>query len=148
MGIFWVFRIIVALAVQHGGDFGGFISFDNTFEIILLFVTLVCFLLVVKRKIIGGIIYLAGYAWYFGGYIFKNLIPILVEGQEMDIVVLQNSIVGMIGIIIALVVVIDIAFERTKTKHFTDNKTDWYFGTDKYDREMDERADKNQYRTL
>ena len=66
----------------------------------------------------------------------------------MDIVVLQNSIVGMIGIIIALVVVIDIAFERTKTKHFTDNKTDWYFGTDKYDREMDERADKNQYRTL
>ena len=29
-----------------------------------------------------------------------------------------------------------------------DKKTDWFYGDEKYDRKMDERADKNNYRTL
>ena len=43
MGMFWVFRIAVTLSTQFGGDFGGFIVFNNTFEIVLLFLTLLCF---------------------------------------------------------------------------------------------------------
>lgn len=63
-------------------------------------------------------------------------------------VIFQNSIIGIIGIIIALCIVINIAFEKVKLRHFTDKKTDWYFDNDKYDRKFDDRADKNQYRTL
>ena len=148
MGIFWVFRIVVTLSAQFGGDFGGFIVFNNTFEIVLLFLTLLCFILIMKRVIWGGIIYLVANCLYFGGYIVSNLIPALSNEGGIDMMILQNSVIGVLGIILALCIVIDIAVQRVTTKHFSDNKTDWYFNNEKYDREMDERADKNQYRTL
>lgn len=66
MAMFWVFRVIVAISAQFGIEFGGFIVFNNTTEMVLLFVDLFCFILIVKRKLIGGIIFLAGYGWYFG----------------------------------------------------------------------------------
>ncbi len=148
MGMFWMFRIAVTLSSQFGGDFGGFIVFDNTLEIALLFFTLVCFILIVKRVILGAILYLVANCLYFGGYIVQNLFPALGSGGEIDMIVLQNSVVGILGIMLALCIVIDIAVQRINTKHFSDNKTDWYFNNEKYDRQMDERADKNQYRTL
>ena len=148
MAIFWVFRIIVTLSAQYGSDVGGFQVFDNTTEIILLFVTLLCSVLIVKRVIWGGLIYLGGYGWYFGKYLIQNFIPGLTSAEGVDPIVMQNSFIAILGLILGLSIVIDIAVSRVKLKHFTDNKTDWYFDTDKYDRKMDERADKNQYRTL
>ena len=148
MGMFWMFRIAVTLSSQFGGDFGGFIVFDNTLEIALLFFTLICFILIVKRVILGAILYLVANCIYFGGYIVQNLFPALGSESGIDMIILQNSVVGALGIIIALCIVIDIAVQRINAKHFSDNKTDWYFNNDKYDRKMDERADKNQYRTL
>ena len=148
MGMFWVFRVAVALAAQFGGDFGGFIPFDNTAEILLLFLSLLCFALIAKRIIWGAVIYVIGYGWYFGSYIFGTMIPQLTGGGEMDIIVLENGFVAALGIVLGLIALLNIAYERTKAKHFTDNKTDWYFDNDKYERKMDERADKNQYRTL
>ena len=148
MAMFWVFRVIVAISAQFGIEFGGFIVFNNTTEMVLLFVDLFCFILIVKRKLIGGIIFLAGYGWYFGSYIINNLIPALSSEDGVDMVIFQNSIIGIIGIIIALCIVINIAFEKVKLRHFTDKKTDWYFDNDKYDRKFDDRADKNQYKIL
>ena len=148
MGMFWMFRIAVTLSSQFGGDFGGFIVFDNTLEIALLFFTLVCFILIIKRVIWGAILYLVANCLYFGGYIIQNLFPALGSEGGIDMIVLQNSVVGALGIVLALCIVIDIAVQKINTKHFSDNKTDWYFNNDKYDRKMDERADKNQYRTL
>ena len=148
MGMFWMFRIAVTLFSQFGGDFGGFIVFDNTLEIALLFFTLLCFILIMKRVIWGAILYLVANCLYFGGYIVQNLFPALGSEGGIDMIILQNSVVGALGIVLALCIVIDIAVQKIHTKHFSDNKTDWYFNNDKYDREMDERADKNQYRTL
>ena len=148
MAMFWIFRIVVTLSAQFGSDFGGFIVFNNTFEIALLFLVLVCFILIVRRNIWGGIVYFVSYCIYFGGYIVNNLFPALSYEEPIDMLILQNSMVGVLGIVLSLCIVIDIAFQRIKTKHFTDNKTDWYFNNEKYDRKMDERADKNQYRTL
>ena len=96
----------------------------------------------------GGIIYLVANCLYFGGYIVQNLFPALGNEGGIDMIVLQNSVVGALGIILALCSIIDIAVQRINAKHFSDNKTDWYFNNDKYDRKLDERADKNQYRTL
>lgn len=148
IGIFWMFRIAVTLSSQSGGDFGGFIVFDNTLEIALLFFTLLCLILILKRVIWGGVLYLVANCLYFGGYIVQNLFPALTSESGVDMIVLQNSMVGILGIAIAVCAIIDIAVQKIHTKHFSDNKTDWYFNNDKYDREMDERADKNQYRTL
>ena len=148
MIMFWIFRIVVTLSAQFGSDFGGFIVFNNTFEIALLFLTLICFILIVRRIIWGGIIYLVANCIYFGGYIVNSLFPALSTEEGVDMIIIQNSTVGLLGIIIALCIVIDIAVQRVTAKHFTDKKTDWYFNNEKYDRKMDERADKNQYRTL
>ena len=148
MGMFWMFRIAVTLSAQFGDDFGGFIVFDNTYEIVLLFLTLLCFMLIMKRVIWGGILYLVANCIYFCGYIVNNLFPALSNEGGIDMAILQNSVVGALGIAIALCIVIDIAVQKVTAKHFTDNKTDWYFDNEKYDRKMDDRADKNQYRTL
>ncbi len=148
MGIFWLFRVIVTMSAQYGGDFGGFIVFNNTIEIALLFISLLCLILIVKRKILGGIIYLAGYGYYFGSYLFATAIPALISAESMDMMVLQNVMIASIGLIIGLCLVIDLAMERVRRKNYSDNKTDWFFDNKDFDRKMDDRADKNQYRTL
>ncbi len=147
--MFWIFRIIVTLTVQYGADnFGGFIVIDNTIEIVMLFVTLLCLILFVKRKMLGGIFYLIGYGWYFGTYIVNTVIPILSSGEPLEFEMIINTFAGIVAIIIGIVAILDIVFERSRAKHYSDDKTDWYFKTNKYDRKYDERADKNQYRTL
>lgn len=148
MAMFWVFRIIVTLMEQLGKDLAGFMVFNTTYEIILLFVVVVCLLLIIKRKLLGALIYLVGYGVYFGSYIL-NSVNIMLESKDgIDMVIMQNTIVALIGILLALFSVIDILIDKNRTKNPKDKKTDWFFKNEKYDREMDERADKNQYKTL
>ena len=146
MGMFWVFRIVVAFQAQYGQDFGGFIAFNLTIEVILLFLTIVCMALVLRRNIIGGIIYLGAYGYYFGGYILTNSLPSLLNGETLSIATLQNTMVSAVGLIIALLVFFDLLIARVRRRDPKDKKTDWYFQNDKYDRKYDERADKNEYR--
>ena len=147
MAMFWIFRIAVTVSLQFGGSFGGFLVFNNTFEIIMLFVSMLCFILIVRRNIFGPIIYTVGYGLYFGSYIFSTFVPSLTSGEQIDIVVLQNGFVAILGLVLGLVTLLNIAYEKTKLKHFSDKKTDWYFDNEKYERKLDDRADKNQYRT-
>ena len=57
MVMFWVFRIVVAVCATLGFDIG-FLPLNTNIEIILLFVTFICVILVGKRKLLGGILYL------------------------------------------------------------------------------------------
>lgn len=142
MGMFWIFRIIVAFQAQYGETFGGFIVFNSTVEIALLFVAILCMILVLRRNWIGGIIYLASYGYYFGGYIFSNITS---EG-EMSVDVMQNVFVSAIGVIIAFCVFFDLMVNKLRKRDPKDKKTDWFFQNKEYDRKLDDRADKNQYR--
>ena len=146
MAMFWLFRIVVAFQAQYENDFGGFIAFNMTVEVILLFVVIVCMALVLRRNIIGGIIYLISYGYYFGGYILTNGIPAISSGGTLGMSVMQNTMVAAVGVILALFVFLDLMIARVRRKDPKDKKTDWYFQNDKYDRKYDERADKNQYR--
>lgn len=146
MAMFWLFRIVVTFQAQYENDFGGFIAFNMTVEVILLFVVIVCMALVLRRNIIGGIIYLLSYGFYFGGYILTNGIPAISSGGTLGMSVMQNTMVAAVGVILALFVFLDLMIARVRRKDPKDKKTDWYFQNDKYDRKYDERADKNQYR--
>ena len=146
MAMFWLFRVVVAFQAQYANDFGGFIAFNMTIEVILLFVVILCMALVLRRNIIGGIIYLLSYGYYFGGYILTNGIPAIASGETLGMSVMQNTMVAAVGIILALFVFLDLMIARVRRKDPKDKKTDWYFQNDKYDRKYDERADKNQYR--
>ncbi len=146
MAMFWVFRIIVAFTTTMGIDFP-FQPINQTIEIILLFVTLVCIILVVKRKLVGAILYLVGYGLYFGTDLY-NIFVAVANGVSLEITQYATILVSFIGIILPICVVFELLLDKNRKAHPVDKKTDWFYKNEQYDRKMDERADKNNYRTL
>ena len=144
--MFWIFRIIVSIFAQTGSDWAGFVVFDFNTEIILHFITILSFVLVVKRKIMGAILYLITYGYYFGGYIWLSLLPIISNGNEMTVEGTQNLIVAILAIILSVFVFIDVLIDKIKRKKYSDSNTDWFFNNKNTDRKIDEKADKNQYK--
>ena len=81
MVMYWVLRIIIALSAELGKNFIGITPINSTFEIALLFAFLVCVVLVVKRKLTGGLLYLALYGIYFGGDVTAKLNTLSTNGS-------------------------------------------------------------------
>ena len=146
MFMFWVFRVIVAFQAQYEKDFGGFTTFNLKVEVVLLFLIVLCIILFLRRNIIGGIIYLSAYSYYFGGYLLTNAMPALIEGESLNFIILQNAIVSVLGILLGIFALFDLIIDRARKRDPKDKKTDWFFQNEKYSRKFDERADKNEYR--
>lgn len=144
MVIFWVFRIVVAFTTSMGIEIG-FEPLDMNTEIILLFVTLLCIGLVGKRKLIGAIIYVIAYGMYFGVDLYNNIINI-VDGATLTLTQGTNFLISFIGVIIPVAVLFTLLVDKNRTNHPVDNKTDWFYKNEEFDRKVDERADQNQYR--
>lgn len=144
--MFWIFRIIVAISGTMGTDF--FVQpIDNNIEIILLFVVLLCVPLIFKRKLIGAIIYLIAYGWYFGRGLIENVMQII-GGETLSIDTYMSMFVALIAIALPIVAVFDILLDKNRMKNPVNKQTDWFYKNEQYDRKLDERADKNNYRTL
>ena len=143
MIMYWGFRVVVAYQAANYADF--FVKPINlTVEIILLFVTVVCIVLVFKRKLIGGIIYFLSYLAYFGTDLIQTVIPVF-SGEAVELEAM-SAFTSFLGIVLAFAVLLDLAVDkRKKTK---DKKTDWFYTNKDYDRDYDDRADRNNYRTL
>lgn len=149
MIMFWVFRIIVALGAELNWDLGGIEPLNQQMEVILLFVTLVSLLLVVKRKIIGGLLYLLSYGMYFGIDLVNNAQNLLTAMEtQTDVNTYINLFMSLIGMIIPIAVMLDLLMDKGRRNHPKDKKTDWFYDNEEFDRKMDDRADKNNYRTL
>lgn len=147
MILFWILRIIITVMAQLGKDFIGVVPINETFEIILLFAFLICAILVVKRKIVGALLYLTLHAIYFGGDITEK-IGILANGETLTMGQAGSLMFSIIGIILPLAVLIDLLLDRGRKEHPVDKKTDWFYKNEQFDRKLDDRADKNNYRTL
>ena len=135
MAMFWVLRIIIAFTYEVGGSFGGIEPFNQTMEIILLFVVLLCMLLVIKRKMIGALIYLLAYGMYFGTDLMTGITTIMSSTAEItptSMGLYLGTIVSLIGIALPLAVLFDLLLDKNE----------------QFDRKMDDRADKNNYRTM
>lgn len=145
MIMFWLFRVIVAYEAQYEKDFGGFIAFDFNKEVVLLFIVIASFIFTVRRKLLGGLIYFLSYGYYFGSYLIFNFLPLYLE-NSIDINIIQNALISFIAIIISAGVMFDLALDKFKSKTPKSQKTDWFFQNEQYNRQYDERADKNQYR--
>ena len=116
---------------------------DLNFEIILLFLTFVSMILVVKRSTLGGIIYLIGNGLYFGTSLF-NIVSSLIAGNTY--VNYADFMISFVGIILPILVLFDLLLDKNRKEHPVDKKTDWFYKNKEYDRQYDERADKNQYK--
>lgn len=140
--IFWILRVATAFAASMSFDF--FLEPLNLqVEILLAFITFACIILIFKRKLIGALVYLLSHIGYFGVYLYN----LLINTGEVVVYNYMNILVSILGILLPLVILIDVGMSQSAKK--TSNKTkhtDWYYQNDKYDREYDERADRNQYK--
>ena len=146
--IFWGFRVVVALMAQLSQDFGGIAPLNLTLEIVLLFVALICFILIVKRKMVGALLYLLTYGIYFGTDLFNRLTIMMEATEEVAPENMMNAVFAFIGIILPIAILLDLLADKNRKANPKDKKTDWFFKNEKFDRKLDERADKNNYRTL
>ena len=149
MIMFWVFRIVVAFAFEINMDLGGIVPINQTMEIILLFVVLLCLILIVKRKIIGALIYLFAYGMYFGATVIDGVKSLFdITNEVSNPMYYLNTFIALIGIILPICVLFDLLLDKNRKANPKDGKTDWFYNNKDYDRNLDDRADKNNYRTM
>lgn len=146
MAIFWILRVIVAVTDGMSVEF--FLQpLDQTVEIVLLFVTLFCMILVYKRKMLGALLYLVSYGLYFGVYLYSNIM-VIINGETASQNIYLNIMVSIVAMILPIVTLIEMLVEKNHEAHPINKETDWFYTNKEYERKLDERADKNQYRTL
>ena len=148
MAMFWLFRLVVAFTTELDIDFGGITALNMKMEIILLFVSLACFVLIIKRKLVGALVYLLAYGMYFGVDLFNNVMLMLDTTATFPISAAMNAFISLIGMIIPIAILFDLLVDKNRKAHPVDKKTDWFYTNEQYDRKYDDRADKNNYRTL
>ena len=149
MVMFWLFRAIVALCTQYSIDLMGIVSYNFNMEVIIAFLTLLCIVLVIKRKLIGSLLYLMLYGTYFGEHFITNIIPLIQGNVTLSIEYIMNVFVDFVAIVLALAVLLDILVDKGRKANPIDRKTDWYFKNEKYYEELksrDQREDKNEYK--
>lgn len=144
--IFWAFRVVVAIIGTMGTN-SMIAPIDNTIEVILLFVVLLLVPFIFKRKVIAAIIYLLAYGWYFGRGLMTNVLAIINE-EVLSANTYMDMFIALIAIVLPIAALFDILFDKARTKNPVNKETDWFYKNEQYDRKLDERADKNNYRTL
>lgn len=143
--LFWILRIVVAATATMNIDFG-IQPINQVIEIVLLFITLLAIILVIKRNIIGAIIYFASYTLYFGASVFTQITEL--SNGTLATNQYTNLAVSCVGIILGILTLFDVLFNQNRTNTHLDKKTGWFYDNKDYDRKLDERADKNNYRTM
>ena len=144
MIMYWGFRIFITYMFTSGADYP-IKPINLVTEIVILFITFLCIVLVFKRQRVGGFIYFGINLMYYGFELYLNFTDIVGSGQEVE--VMGNGInmfASFLGIIMGIVVLIDILSYNMKTS--IDRSTDWYYKNKNLDKAKDDREDSNNYR--
>lgn len=147
MIIFWILRIIITISAQMGNSFMGVTPMNETMEILILFATVICIGLVIKRNLIGSLLYIVVHAVYYGADV-TNKLSILANNEQLTLSQNTELMFSTIGIILPLIVLIDLLLDKNRKLNPSDKKTDWFYQNEQFDRKLDDRADKNNYRTM
>ena len=143
--MFWAFRVITTVMYSLGNEFAA-VPMDMTMEIVLLFVTFICICFITKRNLISACIYLVAHGLYYGYYLYQNIMGILGGAESMNSYL--SMLIAFIGVLIPIAAFFDVLLDKNRKAHPVDKQTDWFYKNKEFDRKMDERADKNQYRTM
>lgn len=143
--MFWGFRLISTLMYSIGNSFL-FEPADITMEIVLLFITFICICFITKRKMWASVIYLVSHLIYYGPIFFTHFMAI-VDGS-LSINMYMAVLFELIGIALPIAAIFDVLLDRNRKEHPVDKNTDWFYKNKDYDRKLDDRADKNNYRIL
>ena len=140
-GIFWLFRVIVAFCATTGKAFS-VVPLNVTAEIVVIFISFI--VLVLKRKMLGAIIYMIAHFAYFGVDLYKAINAIIEEGANISNY--PNLLISAIGVILPFVIFANIGLNTGKKSAGNNKNTDWFYKSTEHDRVYDERADRNQYK--
>lgn len=144
MIMYWGFRIFITYMFTNGGEYP-VKPINLTTEIVILFITFVCIVLVFKRQRVGGFIYFGINMMYYGYELYINITNTIADGGSIDIMGSGlDMFASFLGIIMGIVVLIDILSYNMKTK--IDRSTDWYYKNKDLDKAKDAREDSNNYR--
>lgn len=135
---FWILRVIVLVCATMKIDFP-VTPIDVNVELPILFITVFCLALVIKKNLIGALLYLAIYVGYFSFDLFNAF----TNSQTVSLI---NIFVAVLGIVIPLANFLEIFLTTDKKTVKSTKKTDWFYQNKQFDRKLDERADKNNYR--
>ena len=114
-GMFWLFRVVVTLTYSLEISFP-ILPINFSAEVVLLFVAIVCMIFIVKRNIVGTLVYFAAYGIYFGNDLYNGVMNII-SGQALEAEVL-SIFISLIGVIIPFLTVMDI-FLNKERRSFT-----------------------------
>lgn len=143
--MFWAFRVVATLLYSMGKEFVAE-PMDLTMEIALLFITFICICFIAKRKLLPVTIYLIAHALYYGVYIYQNAMSVIEGTSTLNSY--MSLFVAAIGVAIPLFAFFDVLLDKNRKAHPVDKQTDWFYKNEQFDRKVDERADRNQYKTL
>ena len=143
--MFWAFRLVGTVMASIGDEFM-FVPSDFTMEVAILFISFICICFIIKRKLWATLTYLAGQYIYFAPSFVTNFLQIMDGTLELSMY--MTVFFEFIGLIIPLAALFDVLLDRNRKEHPVDKKTDWFYKNKDFDRKLDDRADKNNYRTL
>ena len=143
--MFWGFRLLGTVLNSIGIEFM-FVPSNMTMEIALLFITFICICFMVKRKLLAAAIYLACHFIYYGPTFVQHFTQIL--DQTLPTEQYMSVLFELFALVLAIAALFDVLLDKNRKAHPTDKKTDWFYTNKDYDRKLDERADKNNYRTM
>ena len=123
-----------------------FIPSNMTMEIALLFITFVCICFMVKRKLLAAVIYFVAHFMYYGPTFAQNFMSLI--NKTLPIELYMTTLFELFALGLAIAALFDVLLDKNRKAHPTDKKTDWFYTNKDYDRKLDDRADKNNYRTL
>lgn len=139
-GVLWILRIAATVTETLGTEFP-IAVYNMSIEIPLLFITFFSFLFIFKRKIIGALVYMLTYVGYFGMFLYN-----IINKGDITPDDYLNILISILCVIIPVFIFLDIGLNRNQKNVSLDKKTDWFYKNKKFDREFDERADRNQYK--
>ncbi len=136
---YWIFRVVVCLMASMGREFICE-PYNNTLEIVILFLTIPGILFVIRRNVIGATLYFGMYAAYFGTILYEDFLAT----QSFDLMNSTSMLFTALGVVIPFIAFCDVLIGSRGG--YAKNKEDWYYGKGNHEREYDERADRNQYK--
>lgn len=141
----FIFRFIVVFTATLGIKFI-VEPISVTYEMILLFIMLICIILMSKNKLSGAILFVIASLAYYGPSLLEQIT--YMSSNSISVETGVQLIISLICITIPIFAFFIIAFAKEQEKRPVDKKTDFFYKNEAYDREYDDRADKNNYRIM
>lgn len=141
----FIFRLIVLFTGMLAIEF--IVKPINiTYEIAILFVMIISIILMSRNKLSGPILLIVASGVYYGPSLISQITYMSSNTVSMEFAL--QIIISVICVMIPVFAFFIIAFAKEQEKRPVDKKTDFFYKNEAYDRNLDERADKNNYRIM